>query len=208
MPAAVDRDRLLRAAATSHRRWFRRAAEAKAGHVESFGGLDLLVAGASGTIPFPRSRASLDDAVARIRALRLCEVGCWSLRADPVLGTMLVARGFQWGWQPHWMALSLAELAEDDARWPVVSDPDAHAADVPYSSPAIGRVDGIDRFAVKDRGRLLGAVALLVWRGTAGIYDMGVVPDRRREGNGRALTLAACRRARERGCAHAVLNAT
>jgi GNAT superfamily N-acetyltransferase len=35
-----------------------------------------------------------------------------------------------------------------------------------------------------------------------------VAPDRRREGIGRALTLAACRAGRDLGCSHAVLNAT
>jgi hypothetical protein len=37
---------------------------------------------------------------------------------------------------------------------------------------------------------------------------MGVVPQERRRGIGRALTLAACRVAAERGCTHAILNAT
>jgi hypothetical protein len=42
----------------------------------------------------------------------------------------------------------------------------------------------------------------------AGIYNMGVVEDRCREGVGRALTLAACRVGRQAGCTHALLNAT
>ena len=41
-----------------------------------------------------------------------------------------------------------------------------------------------------------------------GIYDMGVLPDARRRGFGRALTLAALARARTLGCTSVTLNAT
>src|SRR4029453_12601961 len=44
--------------------------------------------------------------------------------------------------------------------------------------------------------------------GTAGIYDVGVVPDARNQGGGKAVTLAACLYGQERGYRYAVLNAT
>jgi GNAT superfamily N-acetyltransferase len=62
--------------------------------------------------------------------------------------------------------------------------------------------------AVRERGQNIGGVLVNPWRGIAGIYDMGVRPEHRRRGVGRALTLAAGRLARELGCTHAVLNAT
>ncbi|MGZ4353639.1 MAG: hypothetical protein ACXVZ4_08840, partial [Gaiellaceae bacterium] len=65
---------LVRAAAANHRAHFRRSAE----RVERFGGVDLYVRGRWGTIPFPRSRRGVDEAVRRIRRLGLREVGAWS----------------------------------------------------------------------------------------------------------------------------------
>jgi hypothetical protein len=40
------------------------------------------------------------------------------LESTDELAARLVARGFEWGWQPHWMAIDLAELAldKDDFR--------------------------------------------------------------------------------------------
>jgi GNAT superfamily N-acetyltransferase len=121
-------------------------------------------------------------------ALELPTMACWSLAPDDALGVRLLARGFEWGWQPHWMALDLARLPADDAVHEVVVR-DVH-------------------LTVVEQERTVGHVAVYPWRGAAGIYDMWVVPERRRHGIGRALTLAACRLGRERGCSHALLNAT
>lgn len=187
----LDRDALLRAIAANHRIWFRRAAGAR---VERVGGIELVVNGREGALPFPvkRTRAAVSEAVDRADELSLRTVSCWSLDEDRALGTWLIARGFEWGWQPWWMAIDLARLPSDHPRHPV-----SHR-----------RRGSVYLFAVRDEHGSLGAVRVNPWRRVAGIYDMGVSPEHRRRGIGRALTLAACRLARELGCTHAVLNAT
>jgi GNAT superfamily N-acetyltransferase len=90
------------------------------------------------------------------------------------------------------MALDLARMPTDEPRHPVIHD----------------RWDPVHVFTVRDEHRVIGGVSVNPWRGIAGIYDMGVRPEHRRRGIGRALTLAACGLARDLGCTHAVLNAT
>jgi ribosomal protein S18 acetylase RimI-like enzyme len=202
----MDSAVLIRAAAANHRSWFRRLARARGGgRVERAGGVDLIVDGRSATIAFPRSRR-VGAAVARIRELGLHDAACWTERPDRDLGTRLVARGFGWGWQPHWMALDLARVPEPDPRHTVVSGHVAIPGAVPYGGdpdapPAVHVTVSID-------GVVAGHAAVNPWRGVAGIYSMGVDPAHRRNGIGRALTIAACRIAAEQGCTHATLNAT
>jgi GNAT superfamily N-acetyltransferase len=172
---------LTRAIAANHRAWFRRDAD----EIGRFGGIDVIVTGRHGTLGFPRSRVRLDEALRWARGRGVKGMSCWSLSADRDLGVRLLARGFEWGWEPHWMALDLARLPDEEPAHPVVSDDGVH-------------------FVVSGRGH----VAVYAWRGVAGLYDMGVEEAYRRRGIGRALTLAACRRARELGCTHATLNAT
>jgi GNAT superfamily N-acetyltransferase len=157
--------------------------------VERFGGgLDVIVRGREGTLAFPRSRARLDEAV-RWMARKLRRGSCWSLHPDTELGVRLLARGFEWGWEPHWMALELSRLPDEESAHQVVARPGGH-------------------FVVEAGGVPVGHVAVHAWRGIAGIYDMDVGERFQRRGIGRALTIAACRRARELGCTHATLNAT
>jgi hypothetical protein len=130
-----DREALLRAAAANHRAWFRRVALAAGGRVERFGAWELTTAGRGGMLAFPRSRARgpLDEVVERILRLRLGGVGCWSLREDHQLGTLLVARGFQWGRRPHWMALDLTAPVPDGAH-AVVRSTGAYPQGLPNAS--------------------------------------------------------------------------
>jgi ribosomal protein S18 acetylase RimI-like enzyme len=128
----------------------------------------------------------------RADELDLGTVSCWSLDEDKRLGTFLIARGFEWGWQPWWMALDLDELPDEEPRHQVLSR----------------RRGAAHVLAVRNGGQNVGGVVVNPWRGVAGIYDMGVWPAYRRRGIGRALTLSACRVARDAGCTHAVLNAT
>ena len=208
------RDALVRAAAANHRALFRRCAAVTGGSAERHGGLDLVVSEGAGTIAFQRPgqsrarlRGRLDAVMRRAEELDLRAMSCWSVAEDKRLGALLLARGFEWGWEPHWMALDLAPAPAAAGEYEVVPAPDELPPDLPYAStrpdPPAAR-----HLAVRDRGRAVGHVVVNPWRGIAGIYDMGVVPDRRREGIGRALTLAACAAARDVGCTHAVLNAT
>ena len=197
---------LVQATAANHRAWFRRQVQVNHGRVERVGGMDMTVDGWGATIAFPRSRR-VEAAVSRIRELRLRNASCWSLGPDPELGTRLVARGFGWGWQPHWMALDLARTPDDDGRHNVIVRHGRIPKDVPYAS---GEIDppATVHLAVHVEGQIVGHAAVNPWRGVAGIYSMGVAPAHRRAGVGRALTVAAARIAAERGCSHAVLNAT
>ena len=203
----LDRAVLLRATAANHRAWFRRHAALAGGRVERHGALEVVVTGTSGTIAFPRERARLRERLDEVIRLELRSMSCWSLREDRRLGTLLVARGFEWGWQPHWMAIQVADAGIDERAHEVGPAPEDIPGDVPYASP--GPYPRAARhLAVREGGRIAGHVVVHPWRGVAGIYDMGVAEDRRRQGIGRALTVAACRTARELGCTYAVLNAT
>jgi ribosomal protein S18 acetylase RimI-like enzyme len=186
----LHRAKLLRAIAANHRSFFRR----RGGAVEKCGRIDLIVNRDGGTIAFParRTRGALARTMDRARELNLGTVSCWSLHEDKALGTLLIARGFEWGWQPWWMGLDLAQLPAEEPRHRVIHR----------------RRGAIHLFAVRDEHHNIGGAVVNPWRGIAGIYDMGVRPKYRRRGIGRALTLAACRVARDLGCTHAVLNAT
>jgi ribosomal protein S18 acetylase RimI-like enzyme len=202
----MDSAALLRATAANHRAWFRRNATAIGGRVERAGAVEMTVDGWGATIAFPRSRR-VEAAVERIRELGLPHAGCWSLAPDQALGTRLVARGFGWAWQPHWMALDLASIPAGDGGHEVVIRRGRIPADVPYGH---GEIDppATVHLAVRRGGAIVGHAVVNPWRGVAGIYSMGVAERHRRRGVGRALTIAAARIAAERGCSHAVLNAT
>jgi ribosomal protein S18 acetylase RimI-like enzyme len=203
----MDSAALLRAAAANHRAWFRRTAAVSGGRAEWVGGVDMTVDGWGATIAFPRSRR-VGAAVGRIRELGLRNASCWSLAADPELGTRLVARGFGWGWQPHWMALELARLPADDTHHHVVVRRGPIPGDVPYGGGETDPPAAVHLAVRADGGAIVGHAVVNPWRGVAGIYSMGVSPAHRRQGIGRALTLASGRAAAKLGCSHAVLNAT
>ena len=200
---------LLQATAANHRAWFRRCALAQGGGIERCDGLEIIFARGHGTLAFPRTRRpeQIAEAMRRARALGLGTMACFSLTEDDALGAELVHHGFEWGWQPWWMAVDLARVPDDPLEHPVGPASGERPYELPYtiSDPS---PSAVVRLAVHEGGQIVGHVAVNPWRRFAGIYDMGVVPDRRRRGIGRALTLAACRLARDRGCTHALLNAT
>lgn len=207
-----DATALRRAIAANHRAWFRRCAAARGGRVERPAGIELAAEPPWGTIAFPgaraRSAARLDEVLRRARALSVDGLSCWSLDEDPALQGLLVARGFEVGWQPHWMALALDRPPAGSSEHEVVAfHPGPDDRLLPYMSI---RADPghTHHLAVRADGQTAGHVVVNPWRGIAGIYNMGVVESRRRQGIGRALTLAACRLAVRLGCSHAVLNAT
>jgi len=151
--------------------------------------------------------------------------GCWSL--DPArpadLGVRLLARGFHPGWRPHWMALDL-EQVQTDHPFPkgltIVRDNDRSLVAVrnlPYARVVVPRPSDAAfpgqwvRFVASVRGKVVGQSVVFLttgeW-GVAGIYHVGVVPQARHKGIGKAVTLAACLYAREMGYRYAALNST
>ncbi|MFZ0091241.1 MAG: GNAT family N-acetyltransferase [Solirubrobacteraceae bacterium] len=206
MPPATD-EALLDATAENHRVWFRRIAAADGLDVVDVCGSELFL-GAEAMI-FPGPDLDADKLMREIRAHDCRSAGCWSLSADSALGTRLVARGFGWGWRPHWMAIDLDDAGRRLAAgsFPVEMAAPPYARTLPYAPHGPEPAGGF-RLGVRLRGRVVGSVVVNPWDGVAGIYSMGVAPRARRRGIGAALTAAACRLAIEHGCRHAVLNAT
>jgi GNAT superfamily N-acetyltransferase len=151
--------------------------------------------------------------------------GCWSL--DPSspadLGVRLLARGFQPGWRPRWMALDLRQVRIEhpypkgltikaDNDTPLVS-----IKNLPYAHVIIPAENTTDmpgqwvRFVATLHGKVVGHSVVFLTTGqmgAAGIYHVGVVPRARHKGVGKAVTLAACLYARDKGYRYAVLNST
>ncbi|MBV9850282.1 MAG: GNAT family N-acetyltransferase [Armatimonadetes bacterium] len=224
---------LIRATAANHAAHFAADARAAGGDVHRTHGVTWAYSprGRSLAVAFPRlpvrtAGAALDALMAEWRRRGVQGIGCWSLLPTRPrdLGARLAARGFEWGWQPHWMALDLRRMRAD---FPVPDglritveddDPDWDVDDLPYyrrRDPAAPRLRAARprrgwRFGAWLDGRIVGQNALFLTTGrlgVAGIYNVGVVPAARSRGVGRAVSLAACQFARALGCHWATLNA-
>ena len=135
------------------------------------------------------------------------ENGIWSLGRNDDLGVRLVARGFEWGWRPHWMGVDLKAEPELEAAFAVEPAAPPFAKTLPYRDDApLPR--GAIHLGVRLREKLVGQVVVVPLDGVAGIYSMGVAPKAQGRGIGLTLTKAALRAAWEHGCHAAVLNAT
>jgi ribosomal protein S18 acetylase RimI-like enzyme len=230
--------RLLSAVADNHRQYFTYRARRAGGDIHRRNGLTWTEApGPEGEahLLFPRlSRATagdeLDQLLAQIREGRpLRSLSCWTLlpsrpyQAD--LGARLVARGFEWGWQPHWMRLDLRnrtpdpplpdglriEPAAEEEVWEVDDLPNYHPPAPPARRDPRGSRRRFWRFGAWLGGKVVGHCSVYVTTGrlgVAGIYSCGVVPSARRRGIGGAVTRAACHQGLAMGCRYAVLNAT
>jgi GNAT superfamily N-acetyltransferase len=209
--AHLGDDALRRAVADNHRDWMARSALAAGGAVVAVDGAELYLSQEASL--FPCTAPDPDALIAAIRAHDCPGVGYWSLGADDRVGVRLVARGFGWGWRPHWMAIDLDEAdrfaPSPELRFSVRAASAPYARTLPYA-PADGIPDppGIFRLGVRLREKLIGQIAINPLGGVAGIYSMGVVPRVRGRGIGTELTRTACRLAIQHGCRHAVLNAT
>jgi len=222
---------LVRAVAANHRDWFLAGARVMGAEVFRERGVIWMAGAGEVIIAFPRldsasASATLDRIVQACRERRPRAVSCWARTPTQPrdLGARLVARGFEWGWQPHWMALDLNRInadipvpdglsieVDDRSEWDMDDLPyykreaatafQAHARALPRRTW---------HFAARLDGRVVGHSLLHVSTGAyglAGLYSIGVVPSARRLGIGRAVTLAACQFARALGCHYAGLNA-
>jgi len=223
---------LEQAAAFNHQDLFNVEATTLGGTLHSCGGLGWTMAGMAGgsMIAFPALREDtagehLDALIASYLEYPPKGAGCWSL--DPPqpadLGVRLLARGFQPGWRPCWMGLDLSQIRTE---YPVPEGLkillDNHSSletikNLPYAHviiPLLPAPDGPGRwarFVASLRGKVIAQCVVFLTTGelgAAGIYHVGVVSRFRRMGVGKAVTLAACLYAREKGYRYAVLNAT
>jgi GNAT superfamily N-acetyltransferase len=169
----------------------------------------------------------LDEMMAWYRTRKAKGIGCWSL--DPPqpadLGIRLLARGFSPGWRPGWMSRDLETIQND---YPIPSGVDIRADNetgthaikqLPYSGDSgVGSQlvvqtypQRIQRFLAFKDDKIIGQSCVYLTTGekaVAGIFNVGVVEEFRKQGIGKAVVLAACHWAKERGYHYALLNAT
>lgn len=223
---------LEQAVADNHKELFRQESLALGGDLITENGLCWTTgtAESSSMIAFPdltaeSASALLDRLVSFYLRYPPRGSGCWSLDPPrpPNLGVRLLARGWQPGWRPYWMGLDLEGL-QTHFPFPkgltIVRDNErslTSVAHLPYARVVIPVPSGAAfpgqwmRFIASFRGKVVGQSVVFMttgpW-GVAGIYHVGVVPRARGKGIGKAVTLAACLYARQKGYRYAVLNST
>jgi ribosomal protein S18 acetylase RimI-like enzyme len=206
----MDRAALVCAAARNHTSWMEGVARVTGGGVVREGALRWIVAGTGEvSVPFPRraSGRALDAMLAWCASRGVARIGVWATGLEPedAVEARLAERGFAAGWRPHWMAMEASALPLDDhdARVSIV---DAVPEYDGYGQALLGLAGGRFWHAA---ARIDGVYAGHAWvhrvGDHAGIYDVDIRPLFRRQGLGRALTLAVCRAS---GARTVVLNAT
>lgn len=223
---------LEQAVAENHRQLFCCNAQALGGIVHTAGGLTYTYTSENGSaIVFPSMAAGntgelLDEMMDFYRARQACNIGYWSLDpAEPAdVDARLLARGFQPGWKPRWMALDVAAMQTNYTTPPALeirasNETDIHTVEgLPYGdshgvfSDALFRTypEKVQRFIAFLDGVIVGQTCLFYTSGPmgiAGMYNVGVIPSMQRKGIGKALVIAACRYAYERGYQYVMLNA-
>lgn len=225
---------LEQAAAHNHSELFCMNATAMGGELKIMNGLTWTYTGTDrgSMIPFPSLKEinadiALDEMMAYYRAHVPKSAGCWSLHpSQPAdLGIKLLARGFQPGWQPNWMALDLESintLHASPGGLQVSADNSTSTNEIknlPYAcengavSNALMQAypEHAQRFIATLNGEIVGHSCVFFTTGelgAAGIYNVGVIPEARLQGIGKAVVIAACLYAKERGYRYAVLNGT
>lgn len=224
---------LEQAIAENHRQLFCLNAMALGGAVNTTDGLIYTYTPANGSsVVFPslttvNASAQLDAMMDYYRAHQADNIGYWSLDpSEPAdVGACLLARGFQPGWQPCWMALDLESATQ--AAYPAppaleiraANDIPVHdVAGLPYAGNGGAVSDAlflawperVQRFIAFLDGAIVGQCCLFFSTGAegiAGMYNVGVIPPAQRRGIGKAIVMAACRYARARGYQYVMLNA-
>ncbi len=225
---------LQQQAAHNHTELFYFNATSNGGEITTKKGLKWTWAGTGkeSMVPFPAMNdedagALLDEMMDYYRARAVKGTGCWSLQpSQPAdLDIKLLARGFQPGWQPCWMALDLQAIntgyAVPDGLKVTADNTTSTAAvkNLPYNG-GHGAVSTAllqqhprlaQRFIATLDGKIVGHSCVFFTTGehrTAGIYNVGVVPRARNKGIGKAVVTAACLFAKEQGYDYATLNGT
>jgi GNAT superfamily N-acetyltransferase len=169
----------------------------------------------------------LDEMMDYYRRHKACGIGCYALEPPQPgdLGIRLLARGFQPGWRPGWMAKDLDAMQEEIKLPPGVeiradnTTSTHHIDQLPYYGDR-GVVSQLflstyapkaQRFLAFNNGEVVAQSAVVLTTSepaVAGIFNVGVLPGMRNQGIGRAMVLAACRYAAAHGYGYAILNAT
>lgn len=232
MLQTADSRQLEQAAAFNHLQLFRKEALTLGGSLHNAEGLTWTSGNTQSPsmVPFPEltndnAGPHLDELMSFYQEHPPKGAGCWSL--DPSspadLGIRLLARGFQPGWRPRWMALDLTHVRTEHP-YPkgltILADNTTSLVNVknlPYAQVIIPAEKTIDipgqwvRFVARLDGKVAGQSVVFLTtgpKGAAGIYHVGVVPNARHKGIGKAVTLSACLYARDKGYRYAVLNST
>ncbi len=221
---------LIDATAENHKSWFLARCIAQGGYSCETQGIQWLCSPDDATIPFPSEEALksndwLGDILQQCERIRPKQIACWvaTERDSMKLGALLMAHGFEWGWKPQWMALNLADIDQYAANVSVEMGQDNSGTvgdpRLPYFNDREGRVlSAILKREPRDTWRVIATVnSQVVAHAIAhrsplcpqviGLYSIGVQPDFRSRGFGKAITLACARLGRELGCQYAVLNA-
>ncbi len=226
----ATRAQLIRAAAANHTEWFAANAQTSGGEVHKINGVQWTVTGREIVIAFPQldaetASSTLDTIVAECFQRKVMSASCWSLMPTRPrdLGARVAARGFEWGWCPHWMALNLNTLHSDfvltqGLSISVVDASDWEVDDLPYyrreeasqrERLAQMQPRRVWQFGAWLEGQIVGQSTLHLTTGrlgVAGLYNVGVVPSARHRGIGTAISLAACQFAQAFGCHYVLLN--
>lgn len=168
----------------------------------------------------------LDLLMANYRAQPPESAGYWSLLpASPDnTGLLLLARGWQSGWQPCWMAMDTMIKPVEYSSPPeirIITDNGMNITgirDMPYADNGLYMSSALlhqhperaQRFVAMMNNEVIGHCVLFFSggeSGVAGMYCVGVLPSQRRKGIGKALVLAACAFAKEKGYRYVILNA-
>lgn len=230
LPGGANRAQLIRAAAANHAEWFAANARASGGEVNETNGVTWTATAREVTLAFPRLDAdtageTLDTLIAECFRRKVEKASCWSLSPTRPrdLGARMAARGFEWGWRPHWMALDLHQVtgdsvlpeglhiaADEGSEWDVDDLPCYRREDAAFRHAlAHAQPRRTWHFGAWLDGQIVGQSAIYLTTGrlgVAGIYNVGVVPSARHRGIGSAVSLAACQWAKALGCRYALLN--
>ena len=180
----------------------------------------------SGSILFPALSggiAKLNEAMGFYQMHPTRSLECWSLDTPETahLDLLLLARGFRTGWLPCWMALDLHAIRtgySSPEGLHIVPDNETQlhtTTGLPYAGNDSRCSTGlqhesseqVQRFIATLNGSIVAQTLVLFGGGVAGIYNVGVVPEVRGRGIGKAIVRAACLHAREKGYHYATLNA-
>lgn len=230
LASGVSASQLIDAAAENHAAHFAATARAEGGAAHETNGVAWVASPTGFTIMFPSLAAenaseTLDAIMAEQFGKGLHGGSCWALTpTQPAdLGARIAARGFEWGWRPHWMALNLdarmvdcalpdgLQIAVDDiADWETEDLPYYNRGCAPQVRAALCEAPRRAwHFGAWREGKIVGHSILRLTTGdlgVGGLYSVGVAPAARGLGVGKAISLAACQYAKALGAHYVLVN--